>query len=123
LDGGVGFRFKQVIAVRVDLGMGAGKTAAQAAHAAVLGVDAALAGRPEWVDGWRGDGQPKIVVQVPGPAELAAVCERAEAAGVPVAVVRDRGLTQVPAGTVTCAAIGPAPVERVDPVTGGLRLL
>jgi PTH2 family peptidyl-tRNA hydrolase len=37
--------------------------------------------------------------------------------------VHDAGRTQVPAGTPTCAAIGPATDEAVDAVTGDLRLL
>ena len=49
--------------------------------------------------------------------------QQAHAAGLPVAVVHDSGRTQVPAGTPTCAAIGPAPADRVDAVTGALRLL
>jgi peptidyl-tRNA hydrolase, PTH2 family len=119
----VGFAYKQVIVVRRDLGMGAGKTAAQAAHAAVLGLERAYRMRPAWVDAWRADGMPKVVLQVPGEAELADVCARAEAAGLPVALVRDRGLTQVAAGTVTCAGIGPAGSAEIDEVTGNLRLL
>jgi PTH2 family peptidyl-tRNA hydrolase len=47
----------------------------------------------------------------------------ARAAGLPVEVVRDAGRTQVPAGTVTCAAVGPAEDDAVDAVTGELRLL
>ncbi|GAA4706803.1 peptidyl-tRNA hydrolase Pth2 [Phytohabitans rumicis] len=117
------FAFKQVIVVRRDLGMGAGKIAAQAAHAAVLGVEKAYRMRPAWVEGWRADGMPKVVLQVPGEAELADVCARAEAAGLPVAPVRDRGLTQVAAGTLTCVGIGPAAAPDVDAVTGDLRLL
>ncbi|HEU4422594.1 MAG TPA: peptidyl-tRNA hydrolase Pth2 [Pilimelia sp.] len=117
------YAFKQVIVVRRDLGMRAGKTAAQVAHAAVAGTYRAAAEHPEWFSGWWADGQPKVVVQVAGEADLAAVGEAARAAGLPVALIRDRGLTQVPAGTATCVAIGPAPAERVDAVTGGLRLL
>ena len=63
------------------------------------------------------------IVAVAGVEEFADVCDRAHAAGLPVAVVHDSGRTQVPAGTPTCAAIGPAPADRVDAVTGALRLL
>lgn len=118
-----GDAFKQVIVVRRDLGMGVGKTAAQAAHAAVLGLERVRASRPGWASGWWAAGQPKVVVQVAGVEEFADVCDRAHAAGLPVAVVHDSGRTQVPAGTPTCAAIGPAPADRVDAVTGALRLL
>jgi PTH2 family peptidyl-tRNA hydrolase len=119
----VTYRFKQVIVVRRDLNMGRGKTAAQAAHAAVAGVHRAGRERPQWLAGWWTDGQPKVVVQVADEDGLAEVCADAEAAGLPVVVINDRGLTQVPAGTATCAAIGPAPAPQVDAVTGELRLL
>ena len=117
------YRFKQVIVVRRDLGMGVGKTAAQVAHAAVEATGRAGRSHRDWLAGWWADGQPKVVVQVPGEQELEAVRAQADAAGLPVAVIRDRGLTQVPAGTATCVAIGPAPASRIDAVTGDLRLL
>jgi PTH2 family peptidyl-tRNA hydrolase len=117
------FAYKQVIVVRRDLGMGVGKIAAQAAHAAVLGMERAYRMRPAWVEGWRADGMPKVVLQVPGEDELAALCAQAEAAGLPVAPVHDRGLTQVATGTLTCVGIGPAPTPEIDPVTRDLRLL
>jgi PTH2 family peptidyl-tRNA hydrolase len=41
----------------------------------------------------------------------------------PVYLVRDRGLTQVPPDTVTCLGIGPAPTNLVDNLTGDLALL
>jgi len=119
----VTYGFKQVIVVRRDLDMGRGKTAAQVAHAAVAGAHAAGRAQPEWLAGWWADGQPKVVLQVPGEAELERVCAAATAARLPVVVVNDRGLTQLPAGTATCAGIGPAPADRVDAVTGDLRLL
>jgi peptidyl-tRNA hydrolase, PTH2 family len=119
----VTYRFKQVIVVRRDLGMGVGKTAAQVAHAAVSAAWQAGTDHREWLAGWWLDGQPKVVLQVPDAEELEAVCRQARAAKLPVFVIRDRGLTQVAAGTTTCAAIGPAPAEKVDAVTGELRLL
>ena len=67
---------KQVVVVRRDLGMGLGKTAAQVAHAAVLGLEHARAVCPEWAADWWAAGQPKVVVQVPGAEEFADVFPR-----------------------------------------------
>ena len=41
----------------------------------------------------------------------------------PVATIEDRGLTQVPPGEITCLAIGPAPSNKLDEMTGDLPLL
>jgi peptidyl-tRNA hydrolase, PTH2 family len=112
---------KLALVVRADLGMGRGKIAAQVAHAAVIAVLAAL-DSPDF-PGWLADGQPKVVLKVPGAAGLAEVVERARSAALPVEVVHDAGLTQVAAGTVTCCAVGPATDERVDAVTASLKLL
>jgi PTH2 family peptidyl-tRNA hydrolase len=112
---------KLVIVVRSDLEMGKGKIAAQVAHAAVA---AALGeqGSPDFRR-WLSFGQPKVVLRVTGAEALAAVCRDAVAAGLPLHAVRDAGRTQVDPGTPTCAAIGPAPADRIDPVTATLRLL
>jgi peptidyl-tRNA hydrolase len=112
---------KLALLVRTDLGMGRGKIAAQAAHAAVEAVLRSYCGAE--FAGWLRDGQPKVVLRVGSEEELSEVCAAAEAAGLPVAVIRDAGRTQVQAGAVTCCAIGPAAEDRIDQVTGGLSLL
>ncbi len=114
---------KQVIIVRKDLKMGAGKTAVQVAHASVLGVENAKSRHRKWFDVWFEEGQAKIAVKVRGLRELMEVKKRAEDHGLPVVQVNDSGLTQLPPGTTTCIAIGPAPSELVDKVTGDLKLL
>jgi PTH2 family peptidyl-tRNA hydrolase len=47
----------------------------------------------------------------------------ADAAGLPNYIVADFGLTEIPAGTFTALAIGPSPVELLDPITKKLKLL
>lgn len=115
--------FKQVIVIRRDLKMGTGKTAVQAAHASVLGVERVKSERRRWFDEWYDGGQAKIAVKVKSLDELLKVKKRAEDLDLPVAQVDDRGLTQLPPGTTTCIAIGPAPTELVDKVTKDLKLL
>jgi PTH2 family peptidyl-tRNA hydrolase len=112
---------KLALVVRTDLGMGRGKIAAQVAHAAVA---AALAGRGSGdFAAWLRDGQPKVVLRVPSGAQLEEIARQARAAGLPVEVIQDAGRTQLPGGTLTCCAVGPAGASRIDAVTGGLSLL
>ena len=112
---------KLVLVVRTDLGMGRGKIAAQVAHAAVAATLAGLGG--EDVPAWLRDGQPKVVLRVPGPEQLNEIVAQARVAGLPVEIIRDAGRTQLEPGTTTCCAVGPAQAGRVDAVTGALSLL
>lgn len=114
-------RVKLALVVRTDLGMGRGKIAAQVAHAAVAAVLASSAG--DDFAAWLEAGQPKVVLKVPGEDQLQDVVRRAQAARLPVQLVQDAGRTQVPSGTPTCCAIGPAAATRIDAVTGELTLL
>jgi len=117
------FRYKQVIVFRSDLKLSRGKTAAQAGHAAVSAVEEARRHRREWSDGWLREGQCKIAVKVKNEKALCELEMQARELGLPSALVVDRGLTEIPPGTVTCLAIGPAPADRVDKITGMLPLL
>jgi PTH2 family peptidyl-tRNA hydrolase len=116
-------KYKQVILVRTDLGMSIGKTAAQVAHGAVSAAEAARIGWMEWWSGWMDEGQCKIVLRVKSEEELLRFDEMAGREGLPKALVVDKGLTEVAPGTVTCLAIGPAPSDKVDKLTGVLPLL
>ena len=114
---------KQVIVVRSDLGMGKGKVAAQVAHASLSAAEAAQQKKPGWYGGWKDGGQAKIVLKVGSEEELRELFRKAKSAGIPAALVEDRGLTQVEPGTTTCLAVGPAPEADVDAITGKLKLL
>jgi len=112
---------KLALVVRADLGMGRGKIAAQVAHAAVAAV-LANGGSGDFA-AWLAEGQPKVVLKVLSAEQLVEAVRAAAAGGLPVELIRDAGRTQVEPGTVTCCAIGPADITRIDAVTGGLSLL
>jgi len=117
------FRYKQVIVIRSDLKMDKGKIAAQAGHAAVSAAEEARKQFQRWWKAWLDEGQCKIAVKVKSEEELLGVEEEAKESGLPYALISDRGLTQLPPGTITCLAIGPAPSSKVDKITGKLALL
>jgi len=112
---------KLTLVVRSDLGMGRGKIAAQASHAAVAAALASL-GTADF-RAWMRDGQPKVVLKAGSEEQLHAIAGRAHAAGLPVQVIHDAGRTQVAEGAATCCAIGPAEEGRIDAITGELSLL
>ena len=127
---------KQVIVMRKDLNMRKGKMIAQGAHASLKVV--LDAGQLTTTDGqasfalaldpamaaWLGGRFTKVCVSVDSEAALDAIVARARDAGVPCALITDAGATEfhgVP--TKTCCAVGPAWVDAIDAITGGLPLL
>jgi PTH2 family peptidyl-tRNA hydrolase len=117
------FKYKQVIVFRSDLKLSKGKTAAQAGHAAVSAAEEARKHRRDWFEGWMEEGQCKIAVKVKDEKELFELESLAKELGLPRALIVDRGLTEIPPGTVTCLGIGPAPGEIVVELTGLFPLL
>jgi PTH2 family peptidyl-tRNA hydrolase len=117
------FSYKMVIVVRTDIKMSKGKMAAQAGHAAVSASEYARKNRPEWWIPWINEGQCKIAVKVKSEQEINELERKAINAGLPIALIVDRGLTEIPPNTTTCLGIGPAPSNKVDVITGNLSLL
>ncbi len=124
---------KMVIVVRKDLQMRKGKIAAQVAHAAmgfiVANCDLSSRGdltsklKQEEVE-WLNGAHAKIVVGIDTEQELLDLITKAEFKDVEVYAVTDAGRTEfhgVP--TLTCAALGPGYIERLDELTGHLKLL
>ena len=112
--------YKQVILIRKDLALPAGKAAAQAAHAA---VDAAFRSPAAKVKEWRKQGMKKIVLGVADLAELISYQKRCRAAKLVSSLITDAGHTVVEPGTVTALGIGPDGEEKIDRVTGSLSTL
>ena len=117
------FEYKLVIVIRTDIKMSKGKIAAQAGHAAVSASEYARKNRPEWWNPWIMEGQRKIAVKAKSEDEILNLERQARNAKLPVALIVDRGLTEIPPNTTTCLGIGPGPASKVDAITGKLSLL
>ena len=102
--------------------MSKGKLTAQAGHAAVSAAEEARKKHPEWWKAWLEEGQCKIAVKAKSRGELLRLMQKAKTLHLPCALVCDRGLTELPPDTVTCAGIGPAPSSQIDKITGSLPL-
>lgn len=116
---------KMVLVVRTDIPMGTGKIAAQCAHAAVQccqEVNSTKAHKQAFYS-WLSLGQPKIVVKIPSEKLLLNLADEAAKAGLPFAVIRDAGRTQLEPGTISVLGIGPAPKDSVNKITSSLKLL
>ena len=118
---------KQIILIRTDCGMGAGKMVAQGAHASVMPfVRQSDPGVYTRLNRWLtcDTGFTKVCLGVSSAEELLELTEKAKSAGLPAYTITDEGRTVfngVP--TLTCGSIGPATKEELDPITGHLELL
>lgn len=119
---GITFRFKQVVILRSDLRMSAGKAAAQASHAAVSAAEKTRKISPSWWRNWMEEGQRKVVLKVGSERELLKKEREAKESNLPTALITDLGLTELEPGTLTALGIGPAPSNLVDKITGNLPL-
>jgi PTH2 family peptidyl-tRNA hydrolase len=119
---------KQVIVMRRDLGMRRGKEIAQGAHASMIWLALRIR-QPGYTftdaeRRWLAGAFTKVCVRVDSEEELLAVVHRAQEAGVTAHLCVDAGKTEfhgVP--TPTCCAVGPDDPDRIDPITGNLKLL
>ncbi len=117
------FSFKQCILIRVDLKMSVGKLVAQACHASLEAAEEARRLCPRVYEQWREEGGKKVVLRCSGEDDLIRYYNMAKKAGLPASLIRDAGLTEVPPGSITAVAIGPAREDEVDKITGQLKLL
>lgn len=117
------FQYKMIIAIRTDLRMTKGKMAVQAAHAAVIAVEEAKRAKLKWVKSWFSEGQKKVTVQIPTKEQLELLYQKAKSNNLPCSFINDAGLTELPTGTATAIAIGPAPNDKLNKITSNLKLL
>src|SRR3989338_4043313 len=111
---------KQIILVRNDLKLPKGKLAAQVAHAS---LEAALKTDRRKMDSWRADGGKKIVLKVADEKELFKYKQLCEDEALKTALITDAGHTVLEPGTITCLGIGPDEEEKIDKVTGRLKMV
>ena len=76
----------------------------------------------KWFEQWW-NGQEKVVVKVSSIKELDEVKRGAIELDLPWSEVTDAGHTQIAPGTTTCISLGPAPEDKIDKITGELKLL
>ena len=110
---------KQVILVRQDLKLPKGKMSAQVAHASTESV---LRSHKDDISKWRTEGMKKVVLRVKDQKELIKYKNLAEDNGLVNALITDAGRTVVEPGTMTCLGIGPDKEEKIDKVTGNLKM-
>ena len=114
------FEIKQVILVRDDLNMPKGKLAVQVAHAS---VDAVLHSKKKLVKLWKSKGMKKVCLKVSTLEELHSYVSKAQEHSLQTVIITDAGKTVFKQPTITCAAIGPDIAEKIDIVTGELKIL
>lgn len=117
---------KQVIVIRKDLKMNAGKLAAQASHASIsflvdrfLKKDKLTEAETIWVE----EKFIKICLRVNSEEELLQIYQSAKSQNLECVLITDAGRTEfhgVP--TKTCIAIGPDFSEKIDKITNNLKL-
>lgn len=119
-------RIKQVIVIRKDLKMRRGKEIAQGSHASMAFLIDRIRNNVTMShveQEWAFHGMAKVCLQAESEEELVKIYENAKAAGLVVHIIRDSGRTEfngVP--TLTALAIGPDDEEKIDQITGSLRL-
>jgi PTH2 family peptidyl-tRNA hydrolase len=119
---------KQVIVIRKDLNMRRGKEMSMGSHAALAfllrnqeNIDSIL--ESEVFLAWASTGYTKITLQVDSLEDLQQVANNAELTDVDCYVITDEGRTEfhgVP--TITCLALGPDYADKIDQITGNLKL-
>jgi len=111
---------KQVIVIRLDLGLSTGKLAAQACHASLGAYKKTNSAIKK---AWDLIGAKKVVLGCKDLDELKDLELKAKKLRITSYVVKDAGHTEVTPGTITALGLGPAKESMIDQVTGSLRLL
>lgn len=100
--------------------MGKGKIASQSAHASLASF---LKSDDLAKNIWLREGMKKIVLKVRNEKEILELYKKAKKDKISCELIKDKGLTQVEAGSITALGIGPADEKKIDKITGKLKLL
>jgi len=111
---------KQVILIRQDLRLQKGKLSSQVSHAS---VEAVLISDRNIVDEWREQGMKKSILKVKDLDELLNYEKIARNFKLKTALIKDAAKTFFKEPTITCLAIGPDKEEKIDKITGKLKLV
>lgn len=106
--------------VRTDLKMGKGKIAAQCCHGSIGSYKKASS---EKIRKWESEAYAKVVLKVKTLDEITELKKLADINKIPNYLVVDAGRTQIPSSSVTVLALGPDEDEKIDKITGDLKLL
>jgi PTH2 family peptidyl-tRNA hydrolase len=126
-------KIKQVIVARKDLQMSPGKLAAQAGHASIGWIVDRIQDKKNGLlyeedfsdieKEWMEHSSAKVCLRVDSEHELMELAHKAKRAGLITTIITDAGLTKfngIP--TKTCVGIGPDLSEKIDSITGQLKL-
>ena len=75
------------------------------------------------VEKWKDQGGKKVVLKIDDDKELFKYMSLLENEGIKVALIKDAGHTVVEPGTITCLGAGPDLEEKIDRVTGKLKMV
>ena len=114
---------KMVFVINHELKMGKGKIAAQVGHAAVKATLQSGEHRPELLDAWLSTGQKKVCVKADDVRQLEQIEHQAKHHQILISKIHDAGHTQIPAGSYTVLALGPDEEQKLDALTGELKLV
>ena len=109
------------VLVRDDLKMSKGKVLAQVSHTIVDATVKAYT-QTQLFFKWRADGEKIVILKVPNEKTLMYIMNIAQRKGVNCGYTVDAGLTEVLPGTKTVGFVGPNFEDKVDKLTGQLKL-
>ncbi len=104
----------------MDLKLPKGKACTQVAHASSAAL---IKSHKDDIKKWQLEGMKKAVLKVKDLDELLKYKQQAEDLGLVTALIEDAGKTVLKPGTVTCLGIGPDREEKIDKVSGKLKMV